>query len=48
VASLSEVEPQIKEYTFRSVDYAARNYAVVAVDQNGRQSTAKYFSLVLR
>ena len=48
VAALSEVLPEVKEYVFRSADYSACSYAVVAVDQNGRQSTAKFFSLVLR
>jgi len=47
VVVLGEVPPQAREYSFRSADYAAGMYAVVAVDQNGRQSTAKYFSLVL-
>jgi hypothetical protein len=48
VAVLAEVPPQAREYEFRSPDYAACSYAVMAVDRNGRQSTAKYFSLVLR
>lgn len=48
MAVLAEVPAQAREYAFRSADYAACSYAVAAVDQNGRQSTAKYFSLVLR
>jgi hypothetical protein len=48
VAVLADVQPQAREYEVRSADYAACSYAVMAVDQSGRQSTAKYFSLVLR
>ena len=35
VVVLGEVPPQAREYSFRSADYAAGMYAVVAVDQNG-------------
>ncbi|MBN2344842.1 MAG: C10 family peptidase [Candidatus Aminicenantes bacterium] len=48
VSTLGEVEPRVKEFTFRCADYSACSYAVVAVDRSGRQSVVKYFPLLLR